>query len=84
VVSSRRIYTLEKKLHQASAQNLDGESSPLLNGSVDDPDKIFSNALDHELEKICSFYQLKELEIYGDVDTLLRDEESYEEKQETE
>lgn len=83
MVSSRRIYTLEKKLHQASTQNLDGESSPLLNGSVDDPDKIFSNALDHELEKICSFYQLKELEIYGDVDTLLRDEESYEEDQET-
>ncbi|OCL02911.1 SPX domain-containing protein [Glonium stellatum] len=76
------IYSLEKKVHQAS-QLHDGESSPLLNGSIDDPDKIFSNALDHELEKICTFYQLKELEIYGDVDTLLRDEESYEEDQET-
>lgn len=31
-----------------------------------------------ELEKISSFYQLKELEIYGEVSELLRDEESYE------
>jgi phosphate transporter len=30
------------------------------------------------LEKISSFYQLKELEIYGEVSELLRDEESYE------
>jgi phosphate transporter len=34
--------------------------------------------LDVELEKISSFYQLKELEIYGEVSDLLRDEESYE------
>ena len=31
-----------------------------------------------ELEKISSFYQLKELEVYGDVSDFLRDEESYE------
>lgn len=31
-----------------------------------------------ELEKISSFYQLKELEIYGEVSDFLRDEESYE------
>jgi len=31
-----------------------------------------------ELEKISSFYQLKELEIYGEVSDLLREEESYE------
>ncbi len=34
--------------------------------------------MDVELEKISSFYQLKELEIYGDVSEFLRDEESYE------
>lgn len=34
--------------------------------------------MNHELEKICSFYQLKELEIYGEIDALLRDEEEYE------
>ena len=31
-----------------------------------------------ELEKISSFYQLKELEIYGEVSDFLKDEESYE------
>ena len=31
-----------------------------------------------ELEKISSFYQLKELEIYGEVSDLLREEESFE------
>ena len=30
-----------------------------------------------ELEKICSFYQLKELEIYGEVEALMKDQESY-------
>ena len=35
-------------------------------------------ALDVELEKISSFYQLKELEIYGEVSELLKEEENYE------
>lgn len=56
----------------------DAESSPLLSGTVEDPDKVFTRALDHDLEKICSFYQLKELEIYGEVDALLRDEHAFE------
>ena len=34
--------------------------------------------MDHDLEKICSFYQLKELEIYGEVDALLKDAEEFE------
>ncbi|ORY13627.1 hypothetical protein BCR34DRAFT_586410 [Clohesyomyces aquaticus] len=76
-----RIYTLEQKLHQQTGQT-DAESSPLLSGAPDDPDAVFSNALDHELEKVCSFYQLKELEIFGDLDHLLKDEENYEEEQE--
>ncbi len=46
--------------------------------STDDPDAVFRRALDQELEKICSFYQLKELEIYGEVGELMKDEESYE------
>ena len=45
---------------------------------TDDPDAEFRHALDQELEKICSFYQLKELEIYGEVGELMKDEESYE------
>ena len=54
----------------------DAEASPLIGN--DDPDTVFRRALDQELEKICSFYQLKELEIYGEVGELLKDEQSYE------
>jgi len=71
-----RIYTLEKHMNQSNTGQ-DAESSPLIDGD-EDPDVIFRRALDAELEKICSFYELKELEIYGEVGDLLRDEESYE------
>lgn len=54
----------------------DAEASPLI--GTDDPDTVFRRALDQELEKICSFYQLKELEIYGEVGELMKDEQSYE------
>jgi phosphate transporter len=43
----------------------------------EDPDQLFTRALDVELEKISSFYQLKELEIYGEVSEFLKDEASY-------
>jgi phosphate transporter len=39
---------------------------------------VFRHALDSELEKISSFYQLKELEIYGEIDAVVRDVQSYE------
>lgn len=55
----------------------DAESSPLIDGD-EDPDVVFRRALDAELEKICSFYELEELEIYGEVGDLLRDEASFE------
>ncbi|KAH0189542.1 SPX domain-containing protein, partial [Aureobasidium melanogenum] len=74
------IYSLEKRLHQANAIHEDVESSPLLAGDSEDPDKVFARALDHDLEKICSFYQLKELEIYGEVESLLQDEHEFEEE----
>ena len=71
------IYQLEKSINQSSTlAHHDAEASPLIN--VDDPDAVFRRALDQELEKICSFYQLKELEIYGEVGDLLKDEEEYE------
>ena len=54
----------------------DAEASPLI--GIDDPDTVFRRALDQELEKICSFYQLKELEIYGELGELMKDEQSYE------
>lgn len=36
--------------------------------------------LDSELDKICTFYQLKELEIYGEVTHLIEDEQTYDEE----
>lgn len=47
-------------------------------GHEEDPDLVFRRALDAELEKVCSFYELKELEIYGEVNELKQDEESFE------
>ena len=78
------IYQLEQEVHAKSGRArsnsvTDPESSPLLpNGDVKDPDQVFSRKLDDELEKICSFYRLKELEIYGEVDALLNDVEEFE------
>jgi phosphate transporter len=71
-----RIYQLEKTIHRPGTAD-DVERSPLI-PSNEDPDQIFERALDVELEKISSFYQLKELEIYGEVSDFLKDEESYE------
>jgi phosphate transporter len=34
--------------------------------------------LDSELDKVCSFYRLKEFEVYGEVSSLLKDVETYE------
>lgn len=77
----KQIYSLETRANQHST-HVDAESSPLLNGATEDPDKAFMHTLDSELEKVCSFYQIKELEIYGEADHVLKDEESYEEEQE--
>jgi len=71
------IYQLEKSINQSSTvAHDDAEASPLLH--TDDPDLVFRRALDQDLEKICAFYQLKELEIYGEVGELMKDEENYE------
>ncbi|KAK5132042.1 hypothetical protein LTR08_000379 [Meristemomyces frigidus] len=79
------IYQLEKQLHSGGAGGKqdgeqDAEASPLLNSSTFDGelDEVFTRKLDDELEKICTFYQLKELEIYGEVDALLKDIEEFE------
>ncbi|GAM86279.1 hypothetical protein ANO11243_042910 [Dothideomycetidae sp. 11243] len=73
------IYQLEKQINQSRGGVLDdGESSPLLNGNAEDPDAVFSRALDGELEKITSFFKLKEGELYSEVDGLLQDEHDFE------
>ena len=79
-VAHHSIYSLEKAIHKDTAEH-DAESAPLINAE-EDPDVIFQRALDTELEKICQFYELKELEIYGEVTELLKDEELYEQEAE--
>jgi phosphate transporter len=71
-----RIYQLEKNIHRPTTSSQDAESSPLIQEDID-PDQVFTRALDAELEKISSFYQLKELEIYGEVSEFLKDEEAF-------
>ncbi|RYO54982.1 putative transporter [Alternaria tenuissima] len=77
----KHIYSLETQLNQKQAHT-DAESSPLLNGDADDPDKVFTNTLDTELERVTSFYKLKENEIFEEMEALLKDEESFEYHQE--
>ncbi|GAB7360406.1 hypothetical protein MBLNU230_g8363t1 [Neophaeotheca triangularis] len=76
------IYRLENEKHhgRASVDHNDPESSPLLaNGdAVEDADKVFTRALDRDLDKICSFYKKKESELFGEVEALLKDEEEFE------
>ncbi|KAK1820954.1 low-affinity phosphate transporter [Friedmanniomyces endolithicus] len=79
-------HQLEKQLNQANGASAgrkhdDAESSPLLSQSTswsDNPDQVFAKKLEEELEKVCSFFQLKELEIYGEVDAILKDVEEFE------
>ncbi|KAI9804644.1 MAG: low-affinity phosphate transporter [Piccolia ochrophora] len=79
------IYALEKTVNQSGNAHVpDAESSPLLDTSHDDPDQVMKRALDAELENISSFYQIKELEILGEVSSLLKDEEAYEVDREAE
>ncbi|KXJ87126.1 SPX domain-containing protein [Microdochium bolleyi] len=66
------IYHLEKSVHQAGPSDV--ETRPLLNN--EDPELVFARALDVELEKISSFYTVKEKEIFDEVDDLLRDVEN--------
>ena len=74
------IYTLEKQIHRKPDEAPDEESQALLGGQLD-PDTTFRRMLDNELDKVCSFYRLKELEIYGELEHLNNDVAQY--KQET-
>ena len=83
------IYQLEKQSNSKNAarrgSTLDPESSPLIlygSHNLDDPDAIFSRKLDEELDKICSFYQVKEQELTDEVETLMKDVEEFVAEQE--
>lgn len=74
-----RIYTLEKQVNRIEGPaTTDVESAPLLGGAQpSNPDAIFKRALDVEMEKICSFYQKKEAEIFELADELIKDADLY-------
>ncbi|KAI0171682.1 SPX domain-containing protein [Hypoxylon sp. FL1284] len=63
------IYGLEKTLHQPGAADI--ETRPLLRN--EDPEAVFRRALDVEIEKVSSFYGVKEKELFDEADGLLRD-----------
>lgn len=77
---TNRIYQLEKTVHQVGVHNGDAESRPLI--PSEDPELVFKRALDVELEKISSFYQLKEQELIDEMNALLRDVGAFEEEEE--
>ncbi|CDM26491.1 hypothetical protein DTO013E5_4779 [Penicillium roqueforti] len=68
------IYTLEKQVNRVEGPSTtDVESAPLLGAEPSNPDAIFKRALDVEMDKICSFYQKKEAEIFELADELIKD-----------
>ncbi|KAI1262421.1 SPX domain-containing protein [Xylariaceae sp. FL1019] len=75
------IYQLEKSHHQTQAP-ADVETRPLLR--TEDPEAVFCRALDVELEKVSSFFGVKEKELLDDVDDLLREVTAFEEQDGTE
>ncbi|KAJ5713873.1 uncharacterized protein N7483_011054 [Penicillium malachiteum] len=68
------IYTLEKQINRPDGQGVsDIESAPLLGPQITNPDGIFKRALDAELEKIVSFYEQKQAELFERTEQLVRD-----------
>ena len=74
-----RIYSLEQESRRVNGQPYtDTESAPLLNDSnSSNSDVVFRRALDAELEKICSFFQFKESDIFDEVEDVTREAEDY-------
>lgn len=67
---------LEKQSLHPDEHTTDVESAPLLDNDVQS-DAVFRRALEAELEKICSFYKVKEAEVFDEVDELAKDAEEY-------
>lgn len=67
------IYQIEKTTNQPGATDV--ETRPLLRD--EDPETVFSRSLDVELEKISSFFGVKERELVDEVGELLRDIDSF-------
>lgn len=62
------IYQLEKNVHQTES---DAESRPLI--GIEEPEKVFSRSLDVELEKVSSFFSVKEQELIDEALEVLKD-----------
>jgi phosphate transporter len=74
------IYSLEQQARKASGQaQSDVESAPLLS-ETPTPEAVFRRALNAELEKICSFYEVKESEILREVEDVVHDADEYSSK----
>jgi phosphate transporter len=73
-----RIYTLEKQVNRTEGQpTTDVESAPLLGAQTSNPDEIFKRALDAEMEKVCTFFQKKQVEIFELADEIIKDAHVY-------
>jgi hypothetical protein len=78
------IYTLEKNALQANSRDAN-EESPLTGHAREpavDTDLVYRRTLDNELEKISSFYNLKENELLREVYELSMDAKAFEEGKE--
>ncbi|RHZ46395.1 hypothetical protein CDV55_100763, partial [Aspergillus turcosus] len=74
------IYSLEQQARKTNGQaQSDVESAPLLR-EAPTAEAVFRRALNAELEKICSFYEVKESEILREVEDVVRDAEEYSSK----
>ena len=62
---------------QRSQRGNETGRQPVLDGQRLDPDTTFKRLLDAELEKVCSFYRLKEIEIFRELEQLQADLEEY-------
>ncbi|PYH93891.1 plasma membrane phosphate transporter Pho87 [Aspergillus ellipticus CBS 707.79] len=72
------IYSLEQEVHRSAGQGrVDVESAPLLESSTLNTNAVFQRALDAELEKICTFFQAKETEVFAEVEEVVREAEAY-------
>ncbi|CAG7976628.1 unnamed protein product [Penicillium salamii] len=72
------IYTLEKQVNSTEGQSTtDVESAPLLGAQISNPDAVFKRALDAEMDKICTFFQKKQAEIFELAEELSQDAHVY-------
>ena len=80
------IYQLEKNVVRASSRDDTEESALIANAREPavDTDLVYRRTLDHELEKISSFYNLKEDELLREVYELSMDAKSFEEGRDAE